>query len=115
MRGALLALAMGLLAGCGGGGTASPAGDAAGGEAALSPTAVLGERIFRDTSLSASGRQSCASCHSPDAGHAAPNDLPAQSGGPQLDQPGRRSSPSIRYLAFNGAFRFADDGTPTGG
>jgi cytochrome c peroxidase len=105
--------AAGLLAACGGGGTAgSP--DAAG-PADLSPQARLGEQIFRDTALSASGRQSCASCHSAAAAHAAPNELAAQFGGVSGDQPGRRSSPSIRYLAANTAFHFDGEGTPTGG
>ena len=33
--------------------------------AELSPAAQLGRRIFHDASLSASGKQSCASCHDP--------------------------------------------------
>src|SRR5207237_2381720 len=77
--------------------------------------AVLGQKIFNDTSLSASGRQACVSCHAPEAGHAAANDLSVQLGGPLLDQQGHRSSPSIRYLASNGAFHFDAEGTPTGG
>jgi cytochrome c peroxidase len=34
--------------------------------APLSAVATLGKQIFYDTSLSASGKQSCASCHSPE-------------------------------------------------
>jgi cytochrome c peroxidase len=97
------------LAACGGGNTA-------GGTAApLSAAAQLGEKIFRDTSLSASGQQACISCHDPSYGHAAPNAEPAQFGGPALNLQGGRQSPGIRYLASNTAFHFAADGTPTGG
>jgi cytochrome c peroxidase len=76
---------------------------------------VLGEKIFRDPSLSASGKQSCASCHAPDAAHAQINDLSVQLGGPNGDQAGFRAAPSLRYLRFNPAFSFAADATPTGG
>lgn len=81
----------------------------------MSAQAVLGERIFHDATLSASGRQSCASCHDPARGHGAPNALPAQPGGAALELQGTRSAPSIRYLATNRAFRIEADGTPTGG
>lgn len=77
--------------------------------------AALGQKIFHDPSLSASGRQSCASCHDAGSAHAQPNDLAAQLGGPGLDQQGSRLSPTIRYLATNQAFFFSADGTPTGG
>jgi cytochrome c peroxidase len=103
-----------LLGGCGGGGSSAP-GAAVPAMTALSARAALGEKIFADASLSASGRQACASCHSPDNAHAPANDLSVQLGGPLLDQQGRRQAPSIRYLSFNTAFFFASDGTPTGG
>jgi len=106
-------LAAALVAACGGGGTA-PASSAPD-EATLSAQASLGEKIFKDTSLSASGKQACASCHAAEAGHAAANDLSVQLGGPLLDLQGHRSSPSIRYLTTNTAFHFDDEGTPTGG
>lgn len=80
------------------------------------PTAArLGELIFHDPSLSASGKQSCASCHSPAHAHAAPNALAVQMGGPQLDQPGTRAVPSLRYLAATPAFAYDDEGTASGG
>jgi cytochrome c peroxidase len=101
-----------VLAACGGGG-ASPASSAA--EAGLSAQAALGAKIFADASLSASGRLACASCHSPGRAHGAANALAVQLGGAGLDQQGRRSAASIAYLSFNAAFRFAADGTPTGG
>src|SRR5438309_2277439 len=72
-RGCSLALALGaalLLAACGGGGSsaAPPAGDPG---ATLSAAAQLGRKIFADTALSASGQQSCASCHVSSAAFAA--------------------------------------------
>lgn len=102
------------LAACGGGGgsgsnTSIPV------ASTLSAQAALGEKIFADTSLSASGRQACASCHSPDNAHAPANPLAVQLGGSRLDLQGIRPAPSIDYLSFNTAFFFASDGTPTGG
>jgi cytochrome c peroxidase len=76
---------------------------------------ALGKLIFHDTSLSASGKQSCASCHSPDHAHAPSNALPVQLGGARLDQFGTRAVPSIRYLAATPAFAFDEEGTPSGG
>jgi cytochrome c peroxidase len=104
-----------VLAGCsasnGDGGTRSPSRPAT-----LSTAAQLGEQIFKDRSLSASGRQSCATCHSPDNAFAAPAGDPAvPRGGPNLDVPGFRNSPSLQYLTRNPAFFYDDEGTPTGG
>ena len=112
-----LSVAAALTACGGGGGDADPAklpGGAPSGQA-LSATAQLGQKIFNDPSLSASGRQSCASCHDAATAHAQPNALAAQLGGSMLDQQGGRLSPSIRYLASNKAFSFTADGTPNGG
>ena len=82
----------------------------------MASTAVeLGELIFHDVSLSASGKQSCASCHSPEHAHAQPNALAVQPGGPNLDQSGTRAVPSLRYLAQTPAFAFNEEGTPVGG
>lgn len=81
----------------------------------LSQVARLGEKIFGDQSLSASGKQSCASCHNPDNAHAQTNDSSVQLGGANLDQAGFRAVPSLRYLNLTPAFFFAADGTPTGG
>src|SRR5262245_39216202 len=81
----------------------------------LSPVARLGEKIFHDTSLSASGRMACATCHDPAFGHASPFATPVAFGGLALDQPGERNPPSLRYLRFNSAFGFDAEGTPTGG
>lgn len=103
-----------LLAGCGGGGSTAFTASVST-EAPLSARAALGEKIFADVSLSASGRQACASCHRPDAGHAPNNALAVQLGGPRLDQPGGRVAPGVNYLSTNTAFHFDAEGTPTGG
>jgi cytochrome c peroxidase len=108
---AIVGTLLAALAGCGGG----TAGSSAGPATALSAQAALGEKIFKDVSLSASGRQACASCHADDSAHSPANDLAAQFGGPLLDRQGGRSAPSARYLAGNTAFFFDAEGTPTGG
>jgi cytochrome c peroxidase len=65
----------------------------------LSATARLGSLLFADPALSASGRQSCASCHDPASAYAAsPGSGVVMSGGAALDQPGLRTVPSLRYL-----------------
>jgi cytochrome c peroxidase len=108
------AAALGLaLTACGGGGTAGHPQPPA--ETPLSAQAALGELIFKDASLSASGRQSCATCHVPANGHSPDNALAAQFGGPNGDLQGTRKTPGIRYLASNTSFFFDDEGTPTGG
>ena len=103
-----------LLSACGGGSSAGT-NHAADPAPTLSAAADLGRQIFSDTSLSASGKMSCATCHDAAFGHASSFDAPVVSGGPNLDQQGLRDSPSIRYLRFNTAFHFEDDGTPAGG
>jgi cytochrome c peroxidase len=65
---------------------------------ARAQAAELGRAIFFDASLSASGKMSCASCHSPAHAYGPPNDLAVQLGGPGLDMPGLRSVPSLRYV-----------------
>ena len=102
-----------LIAACSGGSTNSNQGSS--GNAALSPQASLGQKIFMDQSLSASGKMSCATCHDPANYHAQSNDLAVQLGGANLDVPGFRAVPSLRYLNLTPAFYFAADGTPTGG
>jgi cytochrome c peroxidase len=59
---------------------------------------ALGRKIFFDTSLSASGRMSCATCHSPVHAYGPPNGLAVQLGGPGLDRQGARAVPSLRYV-----------------
>lgn len=81
----------------------------------LSPVAALGEQLFRDESLSVSGRLSCETCHRPEFAHAAPAGDTVSKGGPAMDIPGLRNSPSIRYAVFTPPFGFDDEGTAFGG
>ena len=108
-----------MLSGCGGGSGSGSAGAVNASEPAgssnLSPVAKLGEKIFRDTTLSASGKLACASCHNPDNAHAPANDLAVQLGGVDMLTPGFRAAPSLRYLHLTPAFSVAKDGTATGG
>jgi cytochrome c peroxidase len=116
-----------ILAGCGGGGGSTGAGvpgDAAGPAtpAALSAAARLGEQVFADTALSASGRQSCATCHvAANAFSAAPRngpgepDLPVALGGPALTLAGFRNTPTLMYLERAPAFTLDAGGTARGG
>ena len=83
--------------------------------AETSTASALGARIFADTSLSASGRQSCQSCHDFDAGLAAPNALAVQRGGVSLEKTGVRNTPSAAYLHMEFAFRMDPDDGPVGG
>jgi cytochrome c peroxidase len=79
----------------------------------LSATAALGEKIFDDASLSASGQVACASCHETD--HAFAGNTVVPIGGAAVDVQGFRNAPSLKYLTQNPAFFFDDEGTPTGG
>ncbi|MET3132577.1 cytochrome c peroxidase [Oxalobacteraceae bacterium GrIS 1.11] len=118
LRSRLVALALALgLAGCGGGGGSAPATPVAPAPLAgdMSQAALLGQKIFSDQSLSASGKLSCASCHAPEAAHAQPNDLTVPLGGVDGKVQGFRAAPSLRYLNLTPTFFFAKDGTPTGG
>ncbi|WP_408596127.1 cytochrome-c peroxidase [Limnohabitans sp.] len=96
-----------VLTACGGGSTSTGS--------PMSAAALLGQDIFKDTRLSGSGRMSCATCHDPDLGHASPFDTPVALGGVNLDLPGLRLPPAIRYLRYNGAFSLAADGSASGG
>jgi cytochrome c peroxidase len=62
-----------------------------------SPLASVGRAIFFDSTLSASGRMSCASCHSPAHAYGPPNGRAVQLGGAALATPGLRAVPSLRY------------------
>ena len=65
--------------------------------AELSPLARLGQQMFSDRTLSASGKLACATCHDPAHAYAAPNGLPVQAGGPRMTRAGVRAVPSLRY------------------
>jgi cytochrome c peroxidase len=70
----------------------------------LPAAAALGQKIFNDPALSASGKMSCATCHDPALGHASPFDAAVVGGGPGLDQPGTRTPPTLNYLRYNTSF-----------
>ena len=127
----LLLAALMLLSACGGG---SASGDTpAAAAAAVPPAAVpaaavpaaaapteadrvaVGEKLFNEVKLSASGRQACASCHVKARGHADAEGVFLPLGGPGLDQQGLRSSPTLHYLNSNTAFRLDAQGKPEGG
>ncbi len=102
---ALLALT---LAGCGGGGSPQTTPQ-------QSSAASVGAKIFADASLSASGQQSCQSCHDFANGLAAPNALAVQHGGVNMQLSGVRNSPSITYMRSEFAFRIDPTDGPSGG
>ena len=64
----------------------------------------IGRQVFRDPALSASGKMSCASCHSPAHHFGPPNALPVQLGGGDLHQPGLRAVPSLTYIQASPPF-----------
>jgi cytochrome c peroxidase len=72
---------------------------------------ALGRALFFDATLSASGRMSCSSCH--DAAHAwgPPNARAVQLGGADMNTPGVRAVPSLRYQQDTPQFteHFVDD------
>ncbi len=92
--------------------------------ASVEEMTALGRTMFFDRSLSGSGQQSCASCHSPDHAFGPPNNLSVQLGGKDMKTPGTRAVPSLRYLQnvppFSEHFHDDDgddsiDAGPTGG
>ncbi len=58
----------------------------------------VGRRIFSDPTFSASGKQSCASCHDPARRYNPPNSLDVQPGGANLRERGLRAPPTLTYL-----------------
>jgi cytochrome c peroxidase len=77
--------------------------------APLSAAALLGRDMFNDPSLSASGKQSCASCHSAAHAFGPPNDLSVQFGGLHLKDEGYRPAPSLAYLYRQAPFSIGPD------
>ena len=67
-------------------------------QAPLSLPAQVGEKIFGDRSLSASGQLACATCHDPAHAYGPPNDRAVQLGGTDGAHAGVRAVPSLRYL-----------------
>ncbi len=105
-----------VLSACGGGGGGDAGPTPAPADSGLSTRAQLGEKIFKDVSLSGSGQQACISCHTPETGHAgALNGKPTEPGGVMMELEGGRTAPGLRYLASNKPFNFDREGTPNGG
>ncbi|MDB6061689.1 MAG: c-type cytochrome [Verrucomicrobiaceae bacterium] len=118
----LVALIVGssaIFSGCGGGGGGSNAnsnpGTAVPTAPALSAAAALGEKIFADKSLSASGQLACNVCHDPVRAHAGNDNRAVPLGGVGMNVAGFRNAPSLNYLSFTPSFFFDSEGTPTGG
>lgn len=59
--------------------------------------AAVGRALFFDTSLSASGKLACATCHDPAHAFGPADDLPVQRGGADNARPGVRAVPSLTY------------------
>jgi cytochrome c peroxidase len=78
-------------------------------DAPLSALARLGREVFYDKSLSASGAQSCASCHSPTRGFGPPNNDAVQMGGAHMQMSGDRPPPSLDYLYRQTPFTIGPD------
>ncbi len=59
----------------------------------------IGDKLFHDPNLSASGQMSCSTCHDDNNHYAqsANNTLAVQLGGPKLNLPGTRTVPSLTY------------------
>lgn len=85
---------------------------------------TLGRALFSDTSLSASGAMSCASCHDPARAYGPANRRAVQLGGPDGTLPGLRAVPSLKYHQtippfserfFDNDGNDAEDQGPTGG
>lgn len=78
----------------------------------LSAVAQLGKQLFFDPALSASGRQSCASCHNPARAYNPPNALVVQPGGADLKSFGGRPPLSLAYLYRQAPFSIGPDTGP---
>lgn len=81
--------------------------------APLSAVAQLGKSLFFDQGLSGSGRQSCASCHSPKYGYNPPNALTVQPGGTDMKEAGYRPPLSLAYLYRQTPFGIGPDTADT--
>jgi cytochrome c peroxidase len=107
------------LSGCGGGvqGTATASASNTATPPSQAVVDAAGKAIFFDASLSASGKQSCGTCHVPSHAFTADSltdrGLPVPLGGPNMDQTGFRNAPSLMYASFTPPFSL--DGGPVGG
>ncbi|MGZ5209032.1 MAG: cytochrome-c peroxidase [Sulfuricurvum sp.] len=67
---------------------------------------ALGKMIFFDTNLSEPSGQSCASCHSPEAGFANPNHINPTSQGAVAGLFADRNAPTIAYSQYSPEFYY---------
>jgi len=109
-----------LLAACGGGGSDAPSTGTT--PSTLSAAAQLGQKIFSDEALSASGQQSCSSCHVAASAFAedasasgVDHGSPVPLGGLAMNLTGFRNTPSLMYASLIPAFSVGSDGGPIGG
>jgi cytochrome c peroxidase len=113
----LIAIGMSVGAASCGGGSSPDTGAATPAPPTQSLAAVAGKAIFFDTSLSASGKQACGTCHVPSRAYTADSTtdhgLPVPLGGPNMDQTGFRNAPSLMYASFTPPFSLS--GGPVGG
>ncbi|MEP6494478.1 MAG: cytochrome c peroxidase [bacterium] len=63
-----------------------------------SAVVAVGKKIFFDSTISASGRMSCGTCHSPAHAYGPPNNSAVGLGGPEMTLQGARAVPSLRYV-----------------
>ena len=86
------------------------------GSAKESAKVRLGRLMFEDTALSDPPGQSCASCHSPDAGFADPRRGTPTSPGARPGLFGDRNAPALSYMTSSPPLRFdADEAQWVGG
>ena len=78
------------------------------------PLHELGDQLFSDTKLSASGKQACSTCHVPTHAYTATDGLSVPLGGPGMNRPGLRNAPSLMYASFTPPFSIVD-GSASGG
>ncbi len=107
-----------VLGGCGGSGSDTVSSSTATATTPnVSMAAAAGKALFNDVSLSASGRQSCGTCHVASraftADPATDQGLPVPLGGAHMDQTGFRNAPSLMYASFTPPFSIANG--PVGG
>ena len=76
----------------------------------LSAKASLGKKLFFNVQLSDPNGQSCASCHSPNAGFAEPDKQYPVSEGVLPGRFGSRNAPTAAYSSFSPPFHYDDEG-----
>jgi cytochrome c peroxidase len=96
---------------------ASPAGGAT--TPSRDDLVAIGQKMFFDPALSASGRLACANCHDPKYAYGPAPGRAIPRGGPHMNLPGTRAVPSLRYLQnvppFAEQYKFIDGDVGPGG